>query len=147
MFFGEYTHSIDEKGRLTVPVRYRQLLAEGGYITQGFDQNLMVLRTPTFENMVRNVTQQSLTHSNVRELGRALFSLAERIEPDGSGRILIPQFLRDELKLAVEVSVVGTGNYFEIWAPALWGAQKEKLRNARNDSDHFAGLNLFANEA
>jgi MraZ protein len=147
MFLGEYTHSIDEKGRLTVPARYRQLLAEGGYITQGFDQNLMVLRTPTFENMVRNLTQLSLTHSNVRELSRALFSLAEKIEPDGSGRILIPQFLREEVKLAGDVSVVGAGNYFEIWAPELWAKQKDGLRKARDNSNHFADLDVFANES
>lgn len=147
MFLGEYTHSIDEKGRLTVPARYRQLLAEGGYITQGFDHNLMVLRTPTFEAMVRRLTQMSFTNSSVRELSRVLFSRAEKIEPDGSGRILIPQFLREEVKLAGDVNVVGAGNYFEIWSPELWNGQKTHLNKAQDNAQYFANLDLFANES
>ena len=147
MFLGEYKHSIDEKSRLTVPARYRLLLAEGGYITQGFDHNLMVLRAPTFEAMTRRLTQMSFTNSSVRELSRVLFSRAERVEPDSSGRILIPQFLRERVNLDGEVMVVGAGSYFEIWAPDLWSKQIDHLQKAQDNAQYFADLDLFANES
>ncbi len=147
MFLGEYTHSIDEKGRLTVPARYRQLLAEGGYITQGFDHNLMVLRTPTFEAMVHRLDQMSLTNSSARELRRVLFSQAERIEPDGSGRILIPQFLRQKVNLDSSAMVVGAGSYFEIWALDMWSKQMDHLQKTQENAQYFADLDLFANES
>ncbi|MGH2583247.1 MAG: division/cell wall cluster transcriptional repressor MraZ [Anaerolineales bacterium] len=147
MFLGEYRHSIDDKSRLTVPARYRQLLAEGGYITQGFDHNLMVLRTQTFEAMIRRLNQMSFTNAHVRELSRLLFGRAERVEPDGSGRILIPQFLREKVNLDGEVTVIGAGNYFEIWQPELWAKQNETLNKAQDNAQYFADLDLFAAES
>lgn len=147
MFLGEYQHAIDKKGRLTVPARYRQLLAEGAYITQGFDRNLMVLRIAAFEAMTGKVNQMSLTNSGARKLRRVLFSRAERIEPDKSGRILIPSFLREEIGLDGEVMVVGVGNYFEIWSPATWQTQMKHLREAQNNAEYFAELDLFADES
>lgn len=146
MFLGEYKHTIDEKGRLTVPARYRQLLAQGGYITQGFDHNLMVLRAPAFEAMSKRVNTMSFTNQNVRELSRVLFSRAEHIEPDNSGRILIPQFLRERVNLDGEVLVVGVGTYFEIWSPELWSKQIDHLQKAQDNAQYFAGLDLFAEE-
>jgi len=147
MFLGEYQHSIDKKGRLTVPARYRQLLAEGGIITQGFDRNLMVLRIAAFEAMSAKVNQMSLTNSSVRELRRVLFSRAERIEPDKSGRILLPSFLRQELSLDGEVMVVGVGAYFEIWSPSTWQRQMKQLQEAQENAEYFAELDLFTDES
>ena len=146
MFLGEYSHSIDEKGRLTIPARYRQLLAQGAYITQGFDHNLMVLRPATFDSMKKKVSEMSFTKPQVRELNRFLFSRAELIEPDGSGRILIPQFLRDWIKLDGEAMVVGAGSYFEIWPPAIWKKQIEHTQESKDNAGYFADLDLFANE-
>jgi len=147
MFLGEYQHSLDKKGRLTVPARYRQLLAEGGYITQGFDRNLMVLRIAAFESMSAKVNQMSLTNSSARELRRVLFSRAERIEPDKNGRILLPSFLRQEIGLDGEVMVVGVGNYFEIWSPSTWQNQMTRLREAQDNAEYFAELDLFTDES
>ena len=147
MFLGEYTHSIDEKGRLTVPARYRQLLAQGVYITSGFDHNLMGLLPATFDAMKAKVAQMSFTNPHVRELNRFLFSSAERLEPDGSGRVLIPQFLRDDIQINGEVRVVGAGNYFEIWSPDRWKKQVELAHNAQDNAQYFADLDLFANES
>ncbi|MDA1329973.1 MAG: division/cell wall cluster transcriptional repressor MraZ [Chloroflexi bacterium] len=143
---GEYLHSIDEKGRLTVPARYRQLLAEGGYITHGFDQNLMVLRSGSFEQMSSKVNQMSLTKQSARELRRLLFSQAQFIEPDKSGRILIPQFLRDEMGLNGEAQVVGVGAYFEIWTQPVWKKQMAAMRDAQANAQYFEDLDLFADE-
>lgn len=146
MFLGEYTHSIDEKGRLTVPARFRQLLAEGGFITRGLDGNLTVMRAPVFENMQKSLQAQSITNPKVRDLTRLLFGQAQRVEPDNSGRILIPQFLRDELQLNGEVYLVGVGTSFEIWPPELWKNKKGALSKLHEDGAHYQDVNLVANE-
>jgi MraZ protein len=142
MFLGEYTHSIDEKGRLTVPARFRQLLAQGGYITRGLDGNLVVMLSANFERLMSNLQAQSITNPKVRDLHRVFFGQAEHIEPDGSGRILIPQFLREELKLNGEVKLVGIGPSFEIWLPAQWNAKRGALSKLHEQGDHFADVPL-----
>lgn len=142
MFLGEYRHTLDDKGRLTVPARYRQLLAEGGYITQGFDRNLMVLREHSFEAMAERLNRQNITDSSVRELRRVLFSQAELVQPDKSGRILVPQIMRERHGLDGELVIVGGGTYFEIWTPQRWAAQSEHLDEASDNANYFDKLEL-----
>ncbi len=142
MFLGQYRHSIDEKGRLTIPVRFRELLAEGAYVTQGFEKNLMVLTSPTFQTISKRVNQMSLTESRARELRRLLFSTANYIDPDKNGRILIPQFLRELAELENDVVLVGVGEYFEIWPNDSWDAQYDKLKDTEANAQRFEGLSL-----
>ncbi|MEX1247375.1 MAG: division/cell wall cluster transcriptional repressor MraZ [Anaerolineales bacterium] len=148
MFLGEYRHSVDDKGRLTVPFRYRQLLEDGGgYITEGIDPNLLVWQKDTFERMAQAIQALSFTDKEVREFGRLFFSSADRVQPDGSGRILVPQFLRDKHSLNGEVVLVGAGLYFEVWSPAEWVKQTEKLGKVQENADYFAKLNLFLKQS
>ncbi|MDH5606330.1 MAG: division/cell wall cluster transcriptional repressor MraZ [Anaerolineae bacterium] len=146
MFLGQYRHNIDPKGRLTIPARFRELLEEGAYITQGFDQNLMVLTAPTFESLSQAANAMSLTNQNARFLKRLLFSTADRIEPDKNGRILLPQFLRETAALDGEAVLVGVGDYFEIWAPDVWGEQIAQLQDPQANAQRFSGLDLTADQ-
>lgn len=142
MFLGRYEHAIDEKGRLTIPVRYREELANGAYVTQGFDHNLMVLTAPSFEMMYSHFTQMSMTDQNARQLRRFLFSSAERVEFDRAGRMLLPQFLREAAGLQGNAILVGVGDYFEIWSPEYWSQQNESLQDTEANNQRFAALNL-----
>ena len=146
MFLGEFKHSIDDKGRITVPARYRQLLADGAYITQGFDRNLMVLREANFEMISRRINAMSLTKPNVRELRRVLFSKAQKVELDKNGRILVPPFLRTEIGLNGDVLLIGVGDYFEIWSPDRWEAQMGHLREAQGNARYFEDLDVFTGD-
>lgn len=146
MFLGQYRHTIDNKGRLTIPARFRELLEDGAYITQGFDRNLMVLRSPSFEGISRRVNQLSMTDPAVRELRRLIFSTADRADVDRSGRILIPQFLREVAQIDNEVVVVGVGDYFELWAPVIWGKQLNQLQDAESNAQRFSAFDLFSLE-
>ena len=86
MFLGEYRHSIDNKDRLTVPARYRELMDEGAYILRGFDRNLMVLTTKAFEAISHRLDQMSLTDPLARSLRRLIIGSASdwrSIRPDG----------------------------------------------------------------
>jgi MraZ protein len=142
MFLGRYEHSIDEKGRLTIPVRYRELLADGAYVTQGIDHNLIVHPAASFEILSAKVNQLAFTDPAARQLKRFMFSNAEFCEIDKAGRILIPPFLRDSAGLNGAVTVVGAGEYFEIWAPDSWKQQYEILQDADATAERFASLNL-----
>lgn len=142
MFLGQYSHTIDEKGRTTIPVRYREWLTDGAYITQGFDQNLIVLTASAFEQIYQRINQMSITDPNARLLRRLMFASAERVEIDRVGRFLIPQFLRDAAQLQETAMLVGAGGHFEIWSPELWKQQETLLQDAEARADRFSALNL-----
>jgi MraZ protein len=142
MFLGQYTHNLDNKGRLTIPARYRDLLLDGAYVTQGFDHNLIVMTVSAFETLSQNVKQMSFTDSKARLLRRLIFSNGERVEVDKAGRILIPQFLRQGAGLNGEAIVVGLGDYFEIWSPEHWAEQASRLQDAEANADLFSVFNI-----
>ena len=143
MFLGQFRHNIDDKGRLTIPARFRDLLvAEGAYVMQGFDRNLMVLTLPTFDTISRRLLQMNMTDPTVRLLRRMIFSTADRVEVDRAGRILIPQFLRQLAALDGDAMIVGAGEYFEIWSPDLWASQTEQLQDVEANAQRFLALEL-----
>lgn len=147
MFLGQYYHSFDAKGRLTIPARFRELLTDGAYVTRGFEQNLMVLTSPAFDALTHGVNQHSLTDPTARDLKRLLFSTADRVELDSSGRILIPQFLRELAGLDSEAVVVGVGDYFEIWSPAQWDEKMALLNDTDANAQRFVGLDLTSSQS
>jgi MraZ protein len=142
MFLGQYEHTIDEKGRLTIPSRYRDLLMDGAYITQGFEQNLMVLTAAAFDHISNRVNRMSMTDPIARQLKRLIFSHADRVEVDRAGRILIPQFLRSSAQLDGAAIMVGVGDYFEIWSPEQWQEQNSLLQDGEANAQRFAALDL-----
>ena len=141
MFLGQFEHSIDEKGRMTIPARFREELGEVAYITRAFDQNLTVMPETVFEPLADRLNELSVTDPEVRLLQNLIFSNAARIEFDRSGRILIPQYLREGAGLQNAAVVVGQGKRFEIWSPDLW-AEQVKSQNSSAMSQRFKELNL-----
>jgi MraZ protein len=142
MFFGRYEHSIDDKGRMTIPVRFREALETGAYITHGFDRNLVVYTTSYLNTLSEKVRGMSNTDPDARLLRRLLFSSAALLEFDKAGRILIPQFLRDTVDIQSNAIVIGVGDYFEIWSPSNWEAQNALLDDSENNIQRFSALNL-----
>ncbi len=142
MFLGQYQHSLDNKGRLTIPVRYRDYLADGAYITQGFDRNLMVLTTSAFQVVSQRVNQISMTDPGARSLRRLIFSHGEQVEVDKAGRILIPQFLRESAGLVSDVIIVGAGDFFEIWSPENWNDQSTQLQDTNANAQRFMAFDI-----
>jgi MraZ protein len=144
MFLGEYRHSIDNKDRLTVPVRYRELMDDGAFILRGFDRNLMVLTTKAFEAISHRIDQMSLTDPLARSLRRLIIGSASRVEIDKVGRILIPDFLCQKAGITCdhEAVLVGQGNYFEIWSSDEWVLQQKTLDEAEANTERFKVLDL-----
>jgi MraZ protein len=142
MFLGRYEHTIDEKGRITIPAEYREALGESVYVTQGFDGNLQAFPTDLFEQMSDRVRSISFLASNSRLLRRLLFSNAKQIKFDNAGRILIPGFLRETANLEETALVVGMGEYFELWAPESWQTQQVSLNDIDANDERFSALDL-----
>jgi len=142
MFLGQYQHTLDNKGRLIIPARYRGLLIEGAYLTQGFDRNLRVLTVPSFKAIYERLSRMNIADPVTRQLRRLIFSNASFVELDRVGRILIPQFLRDIASLDSDAVIVGVGDSIEIWSPQSWSDQAEILHDAEENSKRYSSLDL-----
>ena len=103
MFLGEFEHTIDDKGRVAVPARFREDLKEGLVLTRGFDHCLQVFPRPTWQSLAQRISSLSLGNEEARNLRRLLFSGAAEVEVDRQGRILIPQNLREYAALSEQV--------------------------------------------
>jgi len=142
MFLGRYEHTIDEKGRITIPSDYREELGDAVYVTQGFDGNLQAFSTATFETMAERVRTISLLDSSSRILRRLIFSNAKLIKFDNAGRVLLPHFLREAANLEDSAFVVGMGEYFEFWSPGKWQNQQASLNDSDANEIRFSALDL-----
>jgi len=142
MFLGRYEHTIDEKGRITIPAKFREGLGDSVYITQGFDGNLQAFPTELFEAMSKKVRSVGFLDTNSRILRRILFSNAEMTKFDGAGRILLPAFLRKLASLTEVAMLVGSGEYFEIWSPENWQKQQISLNDIEANEQRFSALDF-----
>ena len=143
MFLGQFQHNLDDKGRLMIPARYRDLLAAGAYITQGFDKCLMVMTEAHFNEVYSLINGMNMADPAARMLRRLILSNAYPVEVDKVGRILVPQNLRGFLGIeSGELTVAGQGEYFEVWAPVEWQVQMDNLQDIGANEQRFATLNL-----
>lgn len=143
MFLGHFQHNLDDKGRLMIPARFRELLEGGAYITQGFDKCLMVMNETYFKQVYERIEAMNLADPTARLLRRLILSNAYPIEVDKVGRILMPQNLRAFLGIENgELIVAGQGEYFEVWTPALWNEQMTELQNTEANNARFSTLDL-----
>ncbi|MBN2556960.1 MAG: division/cell wall cluster transcriptional repressor MraZ [Anaerolineales bacterium] len=144
MFLGQFTHNIDTKGRLTIPVRYRDALADGAYVTQGFERNLMVYTIESFERLAKKATTLSATNPEARAVRRLIFGGATEVQLDSSGRILIPPFLREYAQIESALTIVGSGEYFEIWTAEAWEAELKSVTDPESNARRFIDFDLSA---
>jgi MraZ protein len=142
MFLGQYQHNLDEKGRLMIPARYRELLAAGAFITQGFDKCLMVMTDAYFAQVYDRINSMNLADPTARLLRRLILSNAYPAEVDRVGRILVPGNLRQVIALDGEAIVAGQGDYFEVWNPVDWNEQMNQLQDIETNNQRFATLDL-----
>ncbi|HET6596669.1 MAG TPA: division/cell wall cluster transcriptional repressor MraZ [Anaerolineales bacterium] len=142
MFLGQFQHNLDEKGRLMIPARYRELLAAGAFITQGFDKCLMVMTDAYFAQVYDRINSMNLADPTARLLRRLILSNAYAVEVDKVGRILVPGNLREVIALNGEAIVAGQGDYFEVWNPADWNEQMDQLQDIETNNQRFATLDL-----
>ncbi len=144
MFLGQFRYSIDEKGRLMIPARFREALQGGAYLTQGFDKCLMVMTEVYFQEVYERLNAMNLTDPIARILRRLLLASAYQVEVDRVGRILLPANLREFAVLENAAVIVGQGEYFEVWAPDEWQKQLALITDVDSNLQRFAALDLSA---
>jgi len=120
MFLGEFEHTIDDKGRLTIPAKFRDELESGVVITRGLDGCLWAYGRSEWETLAEKIAQMPTTNPAARNFARFMFSGAFDSIPDRQGRIIVPQNLRSYADIQNETIIIGVMNRLEIWNPAKW---------------------------
>ena len=126
MFYGEYEHTVDRKGRVIIPAKFRQSLQASNtpavFLTRGLDNCLFLFPESEWRTVESRFKEVPFTKAEGRRFNRLFFSGATETEVDGLGRILIPRHLREFAQIKTDVVIVGVSNRVEIWAKAKWQA-------------------------
>ena len=142
MFTGEYRHTVDDKGRIAVPARFRPQLDPGAYISRWMESCLAIHTPAGWESLAAKIAALPITDTNGRLFSRFVFSGAVPAELDRQGRVLVPAYLRDEIGLATEAVVVGTQDHVEIWASDRWDTYRRALEDPDALAKAFQGLGI-----
>jgi MraZ protein len=131
MLIGEYIHTIDEKNRVSLPVKFRQEMGKKIIITPGLDHCLFIFTTAEWAKVSKRLSDSdadlSFLSSDKRSFNRFMFGRAAEIEVDRIGRILIPDFLKDRIGLKNSAAIIGVKDRVEVWSEAAWSHQKEAV--------------------
>jgi len=126
MFIGEYSHTIDAKGRMAIPSKMRKDLGTGAVVTRGLDTCLWVFTKKEWLELAEKIATLPLTDANSRAFSRLMLAGAMEVEFDSQGRALLPQYLREYAGLDKNAIIAGLYNRLEIWNEAKWNAYKTK---------------------
>ena len=135
MFMGEYNHTIDAKGRLIVPAKFREILGDNFIVTKGLDGCLFVYQNDEWTRFEEKLKSLPLTNKNARQFTRFFLAGAAACEVDKQGRILLPQVLREFASLEKDVVLVGVASRIEIWSRERWD---ESMNTYDGDMDEVA---------
>lgn len=126
MFFGEFEYKVDEKGRVSIPPKFRQdLRGEGMILMPGLEPCITVYPASEWKKLAAALTTSQISHSKMRRLNRAMFAAAFSTRADGQGRIILPVPLREHAGITTdEVIIAGANTYFEIWNKEQWESEK-----------------------
>lgn len=143
MYIGEYIHSIDAKGRVIMPQKFREQLSPTFYITRGIDGCLFVYDQSEWQAMYDKMKNLKLTSKKAREFSRFLYAPAREVEVDKQGRIIIPQNLRDYANIKKDVAITGVASRIEIWSKERYDQyNNEKEEIFDNMMDEFEELDI-----
>jgi MraZ protein len=130
MFLNRYQHTVDEKGRLSIPSKYRAFLQDGLVLCRWFDPCLAVFSQSGFEALSERYANLPLADPDARASARDLYSNAEELTLDPQGRIVVPARFRDMASIKNDVWIIGVGKtHFEIWDKAAWEFMEKEYRS------------------
>ena len=142
MFTGEYRHTVDDKGRIAVPAKFRVQLGAGAVVSRWLDECLAIHTQAGWDELATKVAALPITDQNSRRFQRFVFAGAAEVELDRQGRVLLPAYLRDHIRLASEAVVVGSRDHAEIWVPATWATYGQELDDPQELAQAFEGLGI-----
>lgn len=139
VFYGEYLHTLDKKGRMIIPSKFREVIQEMGieklYITRGLDECLFMFAENEWKAQENKFKTMPFTKKEVRRFKRLFFSGAAEVIPDKQWRVLIPDYLREYAGLTGSIRIIGVSERVEIWATNKW---KEFYKSSRADYESIA---------
>ena len=139
MFYGEYEHSIDRKGRLILPAKFREVAKESGiekfYLTRGLDKCIFMFSEDEWKPQEQKFKNIPFTKQEARSFNRMFFSGAVEVVPDRQGRFIMPQYLKDFASIKRDTLIIGVSSRIEIWDTNLW---KEFYANSKNSFEQIA---------
>ncbi len=135
MFFGEHLHTLDAKGRLTLPSKYRSQFAEGFMITKGEDFCLQIYPQRAWNNKQAEVEALDTSSARNREYRRAFYSSTEDGELDSQGRLIVSKRHREYAGIGKDAAVIGAGEFVEVWSAQRWDSQRRSGDEALGNRD------------
>lgn len=126
MFIGEYTHSLDDKGRLAVPKKFRAALAKGAVVTRGLDHCLFLYTRNEWAKLAEKLANLPFAQANTRAFARLMLAGAMDVEIDKQGRLIVPEYLRTFAGLKKEMVVAGLYNRLELWDAGQWSVYTKR---------------------
>jgi MraZ protein len=142
MFLGEFVHTIDEKGRLTIPAKFRADLAVGLVVTRGMDRCLAIYPMAEWKQLAERVSALPMTDRRARTFRRLIFANASSATPDKQGRVLLPPRLREYAHLDGEVVIAGLNTYIEVWNSDSWNEERESVEGDSAEIEEWAALGI-----
>ena len=126
MFIGEYHLSVDEKGRLSIPVKYRGELGRGAVVTRGLDSSLFLYTTGEWGKLAARLAALPISKSNTRAFSRLMLAGAMDVEMDKAGRVIVPDYLRSFAGIRKKAVIAGLYDRLEIWDEGKWEKYKKE---------------------
>ncbi len=133
MFIGEYHHSIDDKGRLAVPSKFKKDLAKGAVVTRGLDNCLFVYTNAEWKVLADKLAKLPISKANTRAFARLMLAGAMDVSLDSQGRIILPDYLRQYATMKKKVVIAGLYNRLEIWDETQWDQYKAGTEKQSGD--------------
>jgi len=133
MLIGEYSHTIDDKGRLAIPVKFRHELENGAVVTRGLDNCLFLYTKEEWQKLAEKLAVLPISQSNSRAFSRLMLAGAMDVDIDKQGRIILPEYLRKFAELNKNSVIIGLYNRLEIWNEATWKNYKGHAESESNE--------------
>lgn len=132
MFIGEYSHNVDDKGRLAIPIKFRETLKKGAVVTRGLDNCLFLYTAEEWQKLAEKLANLPFGQSATRAFSRLMLAGAMDVELDKQGRVILPEYLRSFAGLKKSVVLAGLYNRLEIWDEEKWTAYKAATETESN---------------
>jgi MraZ protein len=146
LFLGHHLTQLKKSNRLPIPSSWRKLISSGVYLTQGFDQNILILMPGTFQEIYARITALNITDPLARLLMRMFLSTASYVESVENETISLPQDLLGYANLESNVVVVGQGDYVEVWSSDLWQQQQSEIQDSQANAQRFSAFTISTAE-
>lgn len=132
MFIGEYNYSVDDKGRVAIPVKFRRALGKGAVVTRGLDNCLFVYAKTEWTILAKKLSSLPISQANSRAFSRLMLAGAMEVEFDNQGRVVLPDYLRQFATVGKKAIIAGLYNRIEIWDEEKWKTYKIKTEKESN---------------